>query len=472
MANLEATIEQGESAVRGYLVSIHPLIIFLLGVIVALGVLGLIVWLMSERRSRDQSQYLTRMTSVFMTERLRSEAILQNLDLGVLAYSPDGQLNLANDAAASLLGQTAPDRISELLNTWPALADVRAALILGAEEAETVIDSKGGRVHMSFRVAKPDGSRLATIVVLRDVTLEEREDRQRKEFVANVSHELKTPITTIMSFTESLLDWGLAEKEKEAIRDDLQRINEDAHRMDKLVADLLLLSSLDSQGKQMVMQEADLNLLSRQLIERLMPAAEESGITLVFKPTKKKMPPVFAEYNSIERVLSNLLTNAIKYSGKGGHVTLETDTVLDEIRVRVSDTGSGIDKSHLPYIFDRFYRVDSTGSRKHGGTGLGLAIARELVTLHHGRLEVDSELGRGTTFTMVLPSAARVYNEVWQQVVENPRALADVLLQAAGDELVKQAADVGYHIDDLRDLSKDELARVLEPYRSLDRAGE
>lgn len=469
MANLEATIEQGESAVRGYLVGIHPLIILLLGVVIGLALLGLISWIITERRKRDQSQYLTRMTSVFMTERLRSEAILQNLDLGVLAFTPDGQLNLANDASTRLLGRRSPDKLSDLLDQWPQLADVRAALVLGSEEAEATIDSLGGRVNMQFRIAKPEGSRLATIVVLRDVTMEEREEHQRKEFVANVSHELKTPITTIMSFTESLLEWGLSEKEIDRVRDDLQRINDDAHRMNKLVSDLLLLSSLDSQGKRMVMEDVDLNLLSKQIVERLSQSAVDEGISLTFKPTGKRMPPIFAEYSSIERILSNLLTNAIKYVGKDGHVTLETDTVLDEVRIVVSDDGVGIDRNHLPYIFDRFYRVDSTGSRRHGGTGLGLSIALELVSLHHGTLEVDSTVGRGTTFTIVLPTAERVYNEVWQQVAEYHRPLTDLLMREAGDELVKQAADYGYYVDDLRDLSKEELVQVLAPYRALDR---
>lgn len=464
LVRLNANLAPSDVAVDGYLVHWHPFVIFLLGFVLACAIILLIYGFFRVRRHDEEHQLLDDLRSIYETERKRSEAILQNIDIGLIAYSPEGKLALSNEAASDLMNMEPPERLSDLLDQWPSLADVRAALVLGSKEAHTMIDTPGRRVLMRFREAAPNGERLATIVVLRDVTREEREMRQRREFVANVSHELKTPITTIRSYTESLIDWGLAEKERDAVRGDLVRINDDAMRMERLVSDLLLLSSLDSEGKRLSMEEIDMKLMVRQILERFRMQATREKIDLSSDVMTARVQPVFADYQSLERILSNLVSNALKYTESYGTIRIILYEDGEDVCVDVRDSGRGIPAAQVPFIFDRFYRVDATGSRKHGGTGLGLSIAKELVTLHHGKLDVKSVLGEGSTFTMKLPTARSVYRTIWDRMRSPARVVTDPMMQAAEEELTKLAHDYGYEIKDLNDLGHDEIKVILSQY--------
>ncbi len=213
------------------------------------------------------------------------------------------------------------------------------------------------------------------------------------------------------SYSETLLDWGIDEKERDEIKTDVARIYDDSIRMERLITDLLLLSSIDSSGVGIQATLFDLTDCARQISDRLAAQARDKDISLgIYSMTRG--PVVFADKSSIERILTNLLVNAIRYSRQGGRVEVYIGTVVDDVYVKVKDNGIGIIDNELANIFERFYRVDKTGSRQFGGTGLGLSIAQELAKMHHGRIEVESEHNLGSQFTLFLPSATRFLQKV------------------------------------------------------------
>ena len=222
--------------------------------------------------------------------------------------------------------------------------------------------------------------------------------RQReRDFVADISHELKTPLTSVQGFSQALLD-GTVE-EMEGVRRAAQIIHEEADRMARLVGELLELSKLESGQIELARGPLNLTELLRRCVARFTARAEEAGIRL--RVDLPALPLIHGDPDRLERVFSNLLDNAIKFTPEGGKVDLTARKGDEAIEVTVADTGVGIPREDLPHIFERFYRGDR--SRRAGGTGLGLAIAREIVIAHGGKIEVKSEVGRGTRFTVTLP---------------------------------------------------------------------
>lgn len=427
--------------------------------------------LLKRRRSdREMSSVVDR----FIEERSKSEAILHDLEIGIVAFSAAGAKLEHNPAAEKILApEPIPGDLKTFVNRYGADNGIQAAILLGNE-------SVGGQVTVGERVLRlrlkgsrfEGGRRAGTLVVLQDITEQEREERQRKEFVANVSHELKTPLTTIKTYSESLLEWGLAEKNADAIRKDIWRIHDDSLRMGRLVEDLLLLSSIDSRGMRLRLELLDLAQVVRQVVDRMQSPAREKEITLS-NLALSRMPMVYVDRTATERILTNLVGNAIKYTDKGGTVKVYFGHIVDEVYLKVADNGCGIDADHLPRIFNRFYRVDMTGSRMYGGTGLGLAIARELVDLHDGKINVTSFLGKGTEFTVMLPTAEKVLRDTLE-AYEVGQPKTDPLHAAAAEELDQAARAL--RIGDVRGgtLSKVQidvvLAHILE-HDGVDRVG-
>jgi signal transduction histidine kinase len=222
----------------------------------------------------------------------------------------------------------------------------------------------------------------------------------QRDFTANVSHELRTPLTSIEGFSQALLD-GTSQGEAEQLRS-IQIINEESTRLVRVLRDLLMLSQIDSGEVKPEMRYVDLVDLLRKLENLYAGRSQDSGVTL-----KVDTPPfgltVYTDRDRLERVLTNLLDNAMKYTGEGGTVVLSAATELDAVHVTVADNGPGIEEDLVPKIFDRFYRVRSR-SRSSTGAGLGLAICKELVESLGGRIWVRSEPGRGSTFTVSLPT--------------------------------------------------------------------
>jgi len=248
----------------------------------------------------------------------------------------------------------------------------------------------------------PLGTHEGAVVVVRDITEAEQLHRMRRDFVANVSHELRTPLSAIQGYAETLCDGAIDERDT-ALRFS-QRIVDQCRRLAALLADLLTLSRLEGKEPLETLEAVDLRKVAREALELVagQAAAREVSIELVPGPS----PVVPGDPEGLFRLLANLLENAVKYNQPGGRVTLTLDTRDDPSPtavIAVEDTGIGIPGGALPRIFERFYRVDKGRAREEGGTGLGLAIVKHVAQAHQGRVEVESELGKGSKFRVLLP---------------------------------------------------------------------
>ncbi len=224
-------------------------------------------------------------------------------------------------------------------------------------------------------------------------------DEQRESFVANVSHELKTPLASIKLLTENLL---LQEDiEKKVYREFLEDINDEIDRLNNIVTELLSLVDLDKNKLKLNYQIAYLNYILEKIIEQLNPLAKEKNIKLVLEEIDRIQ--IKMDKDKIKQAIINIVHNAIKYSEENTVVKVSLYSDKSYATIKVSDTGYGIPKESIPYIFDRFYRVDKARSRKTGGTGLGLSISKQIINMHHGTINVKSRVGKGTTFYIKIP---------------------------------------------------------------------
>jgi two-component system phosphate regulon sensor histidine kinase PhoR len=239
------------------------------------------------------------------------------------------------------------------------------------------------------------------VLVFHDVTDLRRLERMRQDFVANASHELKTPLASIKAYAETLLDGAI---DDDAVnRRFLERIDEQVDRLNALILDMLSLARLES--NQEFFEHGPLSLLPivAKCVEAHRDRATAGGLTLVFDPGSLDGDVlILADEEAVRQVLDNLIDNAIKYTPEEGEVKIVCSLVSSTVVVEVSDTGVGIPREDLPRIFERFYRVDAGRSRADGGTGLGLAIVRHLVDAHGGRIDAQSIVGRGTTISVLL----------------------------------------------------------------------
>jgi two-component system sensor histidine kinase VicK len=239
-----------------------------------------------------------------------------------------------------------------------------------------------------------------TVVVMQDITEQTKLDMARREFVANVSHELRTPITTIKSYAETILDMA---QEDTPETNFIRVIEQEADRMTRIVTDLLTLSKLDNSAKTAMDKKVfNLSELVGSVVEKLKINANNLGLTLSYKQ-EGDTSAFFGDKDRMEQVITNIVSNAVKYTPSGGNVEVVCSAKYTEAVVCVSDNGIGIPEKDLPRIFERFYRVDKARSRESGGTGLGLAIAKELVEMHGGRINIKSREGKGTSVIISLP---------------------------------------------------------------------
>lgn len=238
------------------------------------------------------------------------------------------------------------------------------------------------------------------VFVYQNVTKRENLEKLRREFVANVSHELKTPITSIQAYSETLIENDMVEGEMG--NKFLNVINEEAQRMTRLVNDLLLLSNYDSQNITLDLHPHDWIDMIKRSISKLELMAKEKQQSIVFEHDDQTLISLF-DLHRMEQVLINLISNAIKYSPEQTQIDIHISKNKDDIVVKIADCGEGIAEEHLPHIFDRFYRVDKGRSRATGGSGLGLSIVKQIVELHHGEISVVSKPNAGTIFTITIP---------------------------------------------------------------------
>lgn len=248
------------------------------------------------------------------------------------------------------------------------------------------------------RPAVPGAPRVSQfILLLDDVTELRRLETVRRDFVANVSHELRTPLASIRAMAETLQDGALHDSEVSSRF--INIIVGEVERLTRILEDLLILSRAESHAP-----ERDpfmLNNLVREVTERLNVQAQKANLTLAYE--NNSAIQVAANRDQIEQVLVNLIDNAIKYTSGGGRITVTTETTNDMVSVHINDNGIGVMSQDVPRLFERFYRVDKARSRQSGGTGLGLSIVKHIVEMHGGNVEVQSEYGRGSTFSFSLP---------------------------------------------------------------------
>lgn len=237
------------------------------------------------------------------------------------------------------------------------------------------------------------------LLVFHDITELKKLEQMRKDFVANVSHELKTPITSIKGFSETLLDGAM--KDEATLEAFLKIILNESDRLQMLIEDLLDLSRIEQQGFHLNIEEIDIAILMHEIMTLLKGKAEEKNILLRFAPIST---PLFikGDYSRLKQVFINLLSNAITYTPIGGYVEIDVKENEEKVYIQIKDTGIGIDMVEIPRIFERFYRVDKARSRNSGGTGLGLAIVKHIVEAHKGSISVTSVKEKGTTFTITL----------------------------------------------------------------------
>ncbi len=346
--------------------------------------------------------------NVIQSEKDKVETIVQFMTDGVIAFDIKGTVIHINPAAKALMNIGEKENLS--------FEDVfdKSEISLGQilyfkhyQTVERVLKRADREISAYFAPFKTDDKSGGVVVVLRDITEREKLDQLRKDFVANVSHELRTPLTTVKSYTETLQETiSDGEVDKELFSTFLGVINSETDRMTRLVKDLLFLSSLDHGIKDMPMDDFDVDMLTQDIVSRLSHSAENKKQTLIYEPTNK-LPLIHGNVDRIEQVITNVITNAIKYTPQNGTILVSTVFMFNAVTIKVKDTGMGIPKKDIEHIFERFYRVDKARSREMGGTGLGLAIAKEIVEAHGGTISIKSTVGAGTEVMIKIPVKKR-----------------------------------------------------------------
>ncbi len=342
-------------------------------------------------------------------EKAKLEAAFASMAEGVLVINNQNRIEFLNRSLKEILGN---EGITDILDKTPLEAfrnvELQDALDLFrdsggpvlreislGQEAPIILDVTISAVH-----GLPEEEQ-KTMMVFHDVTRLKKLEKIREDFVANVTHEIKTPLTAIIGFIETLE--GGAIKEEATAKKFLHIISENAHRLGRLVDDLLILSSIEL--GEMTLRFENISIAS--VIDSVLPMFEtkaaEKSLT-VDKSISDGLPVIWADRDRMAQILVNILDNAVKFTPSGGKISisaLQDDSGF--VVVKVTDTGMGIQKSEIPRLGERFYRADKTRSRELGGTGLGLSIVKHLMKAHNGSIDIESQVGKGTTVSLAFP---------------------------------------------------------------------
>jgi signal transduction histidine kinase len=345
------------------------------------------------------AEQLSSRLAAMEADELLMTAVLESLEEGVLALDERGMVVRVNERARALLDlQASVPFPRELLPREHELRSAVETALAGepSSPAETVLRDR------TITVASRPLATRGAVVTLLDLTQLRRLETVRRDFVANVSHELKTPLTAVRGFAETLLDEDIPAEQRRAFA---VTIRDNAERMQRIVDDLLDLSRIESGAWHPRVGRVDIGGVVREIFAGVQESAGRKGLQLV-----ADVPPgaatVHADPTAFRQVVGNLVENAVRYTATGS-ITVRSRLEAGGVWIDVRDTGVGIAAEHLPRIFERFYRVDAGRSRELGGTGLGLAIVRHLVDAHGGRVEAASAPGRGTTISVFFPAADR-----------------------------------------------------------------
>lgn len=336
----------------------------------------------------------------------QSELIVSNMADGIVAVDCSGRISMINPAAARMLGV----KESQVVGKKPVETDLHPEIIRLADEcisqggeltSEIQLPGRPPRVLglRATRFTHTAGGSLCAVVMIDDLTEIRRHERVQKEFISNVSHELRTPLTAIRTTAEALLT--SAKNDTQLLDRFLQTIIREADRLSNLVGDLIEIVRISSGVATVERSECNVTDIVAQAVEVVRPLAKQKDITIdVDVPDGLT---VFCDGTQMVHAVRNLVDNAVKYTPEGGNVSVSAGIDGSRLYISVKDTGIGIPQGEVRRIFERFYRVDKARSRQYGGTGLGLSIVKEIMDAHHGEVTVDTQLGKGSTFTLLLP---------------------------------------------------------------------
>lgn len=342
-----------------------------------------------------------------MHDKSELEAILASMVEGVIVIGKDERIVLLSSPIYNMLELRSQEAIGkpywEIIRHQEINLSIQEALQDKKSLKKEVAIYAPAENHFNMQIScvLSDAGELAGIVaVFHDVTELRKLARMRSEFVANVSHEFKTPLTTIKGFVETLKEGALHDPEKS--QKFLNIIQTHTQRLEYLVNDLLTLSAIETKGETLNLERTPLLSIIEPVIRLFNDRLENKHLQLTLS-VQKNLPPLSIDRVKMEQVFLNLLDNAIKFTPSKGKIAIKAVSTDDSIRIDIEDTGIGIEQKHLPHLFERFYRVDKSRSRELGGTGLGLSIVKHILSLHQGKISVQSQPEKGSVFSVFIP---------------------------------------------------------------------
>ncbi len=356
----------------------------------------------------QMAQELEHRIQTVINQRNETQAVFSSMVEGVVALDPEERIMDLNATAAGLLNRPKEAlkgrSIQEVMRNRDLHRMVQITLVDGTQTKGDITLYQHGEQTLGIRctpLLTADGESLGIVLVMEDVTQLRRLENMRTDFAANVSHEIKTPLTAIQGFVETLAHGGVDDTEQ--AQRFLDIIQKHVTRLSTIIDDLMQLSRLEQDTDTIQLRCKSSNIPERikAAVQLCGKMAKEKKIALEIDTDTGLMANI--DPDMIEQALINLIDNAVKYSPEGSTIMVTADTVDHTIRISVKDQGIGIAQKHLPRLFERFYRVDKARSRKIGGTGLGLAIVKHIIQAHGGHVTVESTQGEGSTFTLHLP---------------------------------------------------------------------
>jgi PAS domain S-box-containing protein len=402
-------------------------------------VASFLIWHTRTKSDTNGDKTVRRLTNELSQVSGKSEVVINAIADGVIALSPQGTIQLINPAAEQIVGWTRADALSldyksvlKLLDATdkeatPANDPVAQALNANKEVATnnlSLVTNSGKKILVSVIVSPVGQPGSGVIVVFRDITKEKHEERQQAEFISTAAHEMRTPVASIEGYLGLALNPETSQVDEKA-RGFIMKAHESVQHLGNLFQDLLDVSKAEDGRLKNNPKVIDVVAFTYDIVEGLKPKAEAKGLRYIFKPLpegsekagERRLNPVFyvnVDNDHLREVISNLIENAIKYT-PAGDVTIDIGGDTEHVVINVTDSGIGIPKEDQTHLFQKFYRVDNTDTREIGGTGLGLYLSRRLVEAMNGRVWVESEYKRGSTFYVELP---RIDHEEATRLIE------------------------------------------------------
>jgi two-component system phosphate regulon sensor histidine kinase PhoR len=353
---------------------------------------------------RDKWEYMKMLQDRF-------KVILDNMSNVVILVDGKGYISYINPSGEATFGQSRVHLIGKShwrIGRESGLSEAIDHMLDGqaVNKQEIILPfvsrnaSKNLMMEMTIVADRDEENIHGAIIILHDITERKEMERLRKEFVANVSHELRTPLTAIQGYSETLMSGAI--NDPKAAMDFLKVIYDESIRLHKMVNDMLDLSKLEHQKKSVSYDRVDLQEVIASVLKTVKLQAAEKNISLIVGEMDEPLY-VKGDFDLLRQLILNLVTNAIKYTNHDGRIKIQSHLESEHVKVTIEDSGIGISEEHLPRIFERFYRVEASRNMASGGRGLGLSIVKHILQLHGGQINVESETGKGTLFTILFP---------------------------------------------------------------------